>query len=289
MNPVNSAIQPDELVRDISGLVTLPDVYLRINRLIDDPASSGRDIAQAIGQDAALTVRLLKLANSALYSFPAAVDTVAKAVTIIGTAQVRHLALSLSVASSFAGLPNDLVSLRDFWKHSLLCALAARELCRLAGRGDPDALFTAGLLHDLGELIIFNRLPDAARAALVMVLDSQEEITVPEAERQLLGFDHSEVGAALARQWNLPGLLQACIAWHHAPGLAGSHGREVALVHIANSLAQLAEVDSLDPADAPAIDAAAWDSTGLDPAVLEPVVRASQRAFGDIEQLFLGQ
>lgn len=279
---------PSDLVKDISGLVTLPDVYLRINRLIEDPNSSSTDIARAVSQDASFTVKLLKLANSALYNFPSTVDTVAKAVTIIGTSQVRSLALSLSVASSFEGLPNDLVSMRNFWKHSLLTALAARLLCKEARRCDADALFTAGLLHDIGELIIFNRLPEQAKQALLAVLDSQEELSVPEAERQIIGFDHSDVGAALARQWNLPAVLLECIAWHHAPERAEKYPREAALIHIANSLAQLAEVDSLDLDDAPPIAAAAWSATGLDSEVVEPVVRGAQAAFTEIEQLFLG-
>lgn len=279
---------PSDLVRDISGLVTLPDVYLRINRLIEDPNSSSNDIAKAVSQDASFTVKLLKLANSALYNFPSTIDTVAKAVTIIGTSQVRSLALSLSVASSFEGLPNELVSMRNFWKHSLLCALAARHLCRQARRCDADALFTAGLLHDIGELIIFSRLPEQAREALLMVIESQEEIAVPEAENLTFGFDHSDVGGALARQWNLPSVLQECIAYHHAIAKAEKHPREVALIHIANTLAQLAEVDSLELDDAPPIDPNAWKATGLDADVVEPVVRAAQQEFAEIEQLFLG-
>jgi len=280
---------PSDLVRDISGLVTLPDVYLRINRLIEDPNSSSADIAKAVSQDASFTVKLLKLANSAVYNFSSSIDTVAKAVTLIGTSQIRSLALSLSVASSFEGMPNDLVSMRNFWKHSLLCALAARLLCKQARRCDADALFTAGLLHDIGELIIFNRLPGQAKDALMLVLDSQEEVSVPEAERQIIGFDHSAVGGALARQWNLPTVLQECIAWHHDPASAEKHPREVALIHIANTLAQLAEVDSIELDDAPAIDPHAWEVIGLDPDVVEEVVRAAQEEFAEIEQLFLGQ
>jgi putative nucleotidyltransferase with HDIG domain len=283
-----SAITPTELVEDISGLVTLPDVYLRINRLVEDPDSSSADIARAVSQDASFTVKLLKLANSAIYNFPSTVDSVAKAVTIIGTSQIRSLALSLSVASSFEGLPNDLVSMRNFWKHSLLCALAARELCKIARRCDADTLFTAGLLHDIGELIIFNRLPEQAKDALLLVLHSQEEIAIPEAERQTIGFDHSAVGGALARQWNLPSVLQECIACHHAPAQAEKFPRETALIHIANTLAQLAEVDSLELDDAPPIDPQAWAIAGLDADVVEPVVRAAQQAFSEIEQLFLG-
>ncbi|MBI4984717.1 MAG: HDOD domain-containing protein [Rhodocyclales bacterium] len=161
-----------DLVKDISGLVTLPDVYLRISQLLDNPNSGAGDIAKAIARDPAFTLRLLKVANSALYRFPSAISTVTKAVSVIGTSQIRNLALSMSVAKSFAGLPNDLVSMENFWKHSLYCALVARHLGREARRCDPDALFTAGLLHDIGELVIFNRRPDAARSALQTVLDT---------------------------------------------------------------------------------------------------------------------
>ncbi|MFZ5482712.1 MAG: HDOD domain-containing protein [Pseudomonadota bacterium] len=288
MMPHPDLPSPEDLIRDISGLVTLPDVYLRINRLIEDPNSSSADIAKAISQDASFTVKLLKLANSAVYNFSSRVDTVAKAVTIIGTSQIRSLALSLSVASSFQGLPNDLVSMRNFWKHSLLCGLAARHLCKRARRCDADALFTAGLLHDIGELIIFNRLPEQAKQALLRVLESQEEVGIPDAEQEMLGYDHSQVGGVLARQWHLPSVLQECIAWHHQPARAEQHPREVALVHIANSLAQMAEVDSLALDDAPAIDPDAWACTGLDPEVVEDVIRATQAEFEEIEQLFLG-
>jgi putative nucleotidyltransferase with HDIG domain len=287
MNSQQSGITPDELVRDISGIVTLPDVYLRINQLVEDPNSTSSDIAKAANQDAAFTARLLKLANSAHYGFPTSVDTVAKAVTVIGTAQVRNLALSLSVAASFEGLPNNLVSMRNFWKHSLLCALAARHLGKLAGRCDAESLFTAGLLHDIGELIIFNRLPDKSHEVLLAVLDSQQEITVPEAETGILGFDHAEVGSALAKNWRLPVLLQECIAFHHTPARAEKHPREVTLIHIANTLAQLAEIDSLDLDDAPHIETDAWTVAGLDIDVAEPVIRAAQQEFGEIEQLFL--
>jgi putative nucleotidyltransferase with HDIG domain len=284
---------PDDLIHDISGLVTLPDVYLRINRLLDDPDSSSADIAKAISQDASFTVKLLKLANSAVYNFSSGVDSVTKAVTIIGTSQVRNLALSLSVANSFSGLPNDLVSMRNFWKHSLLCALCARRLSKLSRRSDADALFTAGLLHDIGELIIFNRMPNEARAALMLVLDSQDEMTVPDAERETMGFDHSIVGGALAQKWNLPPLLTECIALHHQPRRAEQYPREVAIIHIANTLAQLAEVDSLNLDDAPAIDPLAWDVIGLKIEVIgeiiEEIVLGAQAEFNEIEQLFLGQ
>ena len=276
----------NELVKDIRGLVTLPHVYIEIGRLIDDPRSSSADIARAVSQDPSFTLRLLRVANSALYQFPSAVESVTKAVSIIGTSQIRNLALSMSVASSFEGLPNELVSMQNFWRHSLLCALTARHLAKLIGGCDPDALFTAGLLHDIGELIIFNRLPEQAKQALLLVLDSAEEIQVHQAEQQVMGFDHSEVGGALAKEWNLPGLLEECIAHHHDLASCQRYRRETALIHLANTLAVMAELDTIDPLDVPPIDAAAWEITGLPQDCIETVVREAQAAIIEVERLF---
>lgn len=278
-----------DLVQDTQGLITLPDVYLRISQLIEDPDSSITDIANVVSRDPSFTIRLLGIANSSLYHFTSKVDTVARAVTIIGTAQVRNLALSMSVASSFEGMPNDLVSMPNFWRHSLLCALVSRHLAEAAGRCDRDVAFTAGLLHDIGALVIFNRMPTHAQQALLMVLDSQEEITVPQAEREVFGFDHADVGGELARVWNLPPVLTECIAHHHDLAMATQHPRYVALVHLGNLLAQMAEIGSLDLDDVAPIDPKAWELTGLDEDCIEPAINAVRDEVAEVERLFFGR
>jgi putative nucleotidyltransferase with HDIG domain len=275
-----------DLVKDIDGLVSLPDVFMRISRLIDDPNSSSNDIAQAINQDPSFTIRLLRIANSSMFSFPSSVTTVAKAVAIIGTSQIRSLALSMSVAKSFAGLPNDLVSMHNFWRHSLFCGLIARLLARKVRGCDPDSVFTAGLLHDIGELVIFNRLPKEAEAALMMVLDSQDELQVHQAEQEVMGLDHAEVGGELAKHWQLPALLEECIRYHHNPTAASQYPKAAAIVHIANVLAMMAEVDSLELDDFSPIEAAAWAQAGLDEDCIEEVVREAQAEIKEVEQLF---
>ncbi|MDP4029718.1 MAG: HDOD domain-containing protein [Gallionella sp.] len=277
-----------KLVQGVGGLVTLPNVFIRINQLVEDPNSSTADIAKAVSQDPSFTVRLLRVANSPFYGFSSTIDTVAKAVSVIGTSQIRNLALSMSVARTFAGLPNNLVSMDNFWHHSLYCALTARILARQARKCDPEAVFTAGLLHDIGELIIFNRLPEQAKEALLLVLDQVDDLPVYQAERQVIGFDHAQVGGELARQWNLPPLLEECIAYHHSIGEAKRHPRETALVHLANILAQMAELDTLNSDDVSAIDTHAWELTGLDEAVIELVVREAQEEVVEAEKLFLG-
>jgi len=285
MNKINIA----ELVKSVGDLVSLPDIFIRINQLVENPQSSLDDITKVVSQDPSFTVRLLRVANSPFYGFSSAIETVSRAVTLIGTSQVRNLALSTSVSRTFEGLPNELVSMDNFWKHSLYCALVARILAHRLRKTDPEALFTAGLLHDIGELVIFNRLPKQAKEVLLQVLDSGDEIPVYVAERQTMGFDHAQVGGELARQWNLPPLLQDCIAHHHDIQQAQYCPIETAILHIANTLALMAEVDSTNLEDVPAIDPQAWAITGLEPGdLIESTIREAQEEFIDAQKLFLG-
>ncbi|MFA6921220.1 MAG: HDOD domain-containing protein [Gallionella sp.] len=277
-----------ELLEGVNGLITLPHVFLRINQLIEDPDSTLFDIAKAISQDPSFTVRMLRLANSPFYGLSSTIATVDKAVSVIGTSQIRNLALSMSVASTFAGLPNNLVSMDNFWHHSLYCALVARILAKQARGCDPSTVFTAGLLHDIGELIIFNRLPEQARASLLLVLDQVDNLPVYQAERQVLGFDHAEVGGELARQWGLPPLLIECIACHHDIAKAQHYPRETALVHLADLIAQMAELYTLELTDVSPVDPAAWEATGLSTDIIEQVICEAQNEIIEAEKLFLG-
>ena len=279
-----------DLVQDVGDLVTLPDVFIRINQLVENPDSTTADIALAVSQDPAFTVRLLRVANSPYYGFSSTVDTVSKAVSIIGTSQIRNLALSTSIASSFSDLSNKLVSLDNFWRHSLYCGLAARKLAKLAGKCDAEAVFTAGLLHDIGELVIFNRMTDKAQESLLLVLDSADELPLYQAEQQTMGFDHAQLGGELARQWKLPPMLEECIAFHHETESAKRYPRETALVHIANILAQMAEVQTLDTDDVAPINPQAWKIIGLSATdVIEATVRETQAEIAEAEILFFGK
>jgi putative nucleotidyltransferase with HDIG domain len=279
-----------ELVSSVGELVTLPDVFIRINQLVESPDSTIADIAQAVSQDPAFTVRLLRVANSPLYGLTSSIDTVSKAVSIIGTGRIRNLALSTAVADSFSGLSNSLVSMENFWRHSLYCGIAAKKLAKLAGRCDVEAVFTAGLLHDIGELVIFNRRPEQAKDALMRVLDSADELALYEAEQQVMGFDHAQVGGELAQQWQLPPMLAECIACHHDIYAAKIYPRENALIHIANILAQMTELQTVEVTDVSPINPKAWEIVGLVEAdVLELVLQETQAEIVEAEKLFFGK
>ena len=279
-------LDPETLVTDVATLVSLPEVVLRINALVDDPTSSAEDIGRVVSQDAALTARLLTLANSAMFGRQRKIDTVGRAIAVLGTRQVRDLTLGLSAVRAFSGIPNELVSMGSFWHHSVLCAVAARSLAAECARGRPDSSFVAGLLHDIGQLVLFNKLPEQSRRALLMSVDAPNEPDLHVCEREILGFDHAAIGGALARHWRLPPNLVECMEFHHDPVRAQSHPLDVAIVHLANSAAVLAEVESDEFEDAPQIEPVAFEITGLRGAQVLAVAAGARGAVEEVKALF---
>jgi HD-like signal output (HDOD) protein len=279
-------LDPDKLVSDVATLVSLPEVVLRINQMVDDPKSSAEDIGRIVAQDAALTARLLTLANSALFGMQRKVDTVGRAIAVLGTRQVRDLTLGLSAVRAFSGIPNDLVSMGSFWHHSVLCAVAARSLAGQCVRGRPESSFVAGLLHDIGQLVLFAKAPTESRQALLMTIDAPNEPDLHLCEREILGFDHARVGGLLARRWRLPPSLAEAIEFHHEPARAGSHPLDVAIVHLANSAAVLAEVESEEFEDAPPIEPVAFEVTGITRGQLLETAATARATVEEVKSLF---
>jgi putative nucleotidyltransferase with HDIG domain len=265
-------LTPQELVEDIKELVMLPEVALRISGMADDPSSSAADIGREISKDAALTARVLRVANSPAFGQHGKIGTISRAITVLGVRQVRDLTVGLTAIRTFDGIANELVTMESFWRHSVLCAVAAGHIAARRRVGRNDALFVAGLLHDVGQLVLFNRVPELARQALRMSADAIGGEGLYLCERRLMGFDHAAVGVALARNWGLPRSLQECIEFHHEPDRAQEYPLEVAIVHIADSVAILAEIGSIHLSDAPPISAAALRAAQVDSADLAQAV-----------------
>ena len=273
----------DQLIAQAGNLLSLPGAVERLNRLIDDPNAGVREIAQVIGQDPALTIRVLRLANNAFYGLSRRVDDLQRAVTVIGPVQVRDITLASAVAHKFAGIPNELMSMEVFWRHSLYCGLIARMLAEEILPRQTEAVFIGGLLHDIGRLLVFNRLPEEAHRAFLLMIEHGGAMRPQEAEREILGFDHAQVGGALAEGWHLPPLFTECIRHHHEPGNAAEHPREVAVVHIANTLAHMAELDTRDIRDAPPIDPVAWERSRLDPTIITATINRAEQHIVEVE------
>jgi HD-like signal output (HDOD) protein len=215
------------------------------------------------------------------------IATISRAITVLGVRQVRDLTVGLTAIRTFEGISNELVTMESFWRHSFLCAVAAGQVAARRGRSPDDSPFVAGLLHDIGQLVLFSRAPVPARQALLMSVDSADDLGLFLCEREVMGFDHGAVGLALAQKWGLPGSLQECIEFHHEPERAQGYPLEVATVHIANSAAVLAEIGSCELTDAPAISDAALRAARMDAAGVLEIVRQTQKLGAELLPLLI--
>jgi putative nucleotidyltransferase with HDIG domain len=202
---------------------------------------------------------------------------------MIGMKQIRDMVMATAATRAFNGLPNNLVTMDNFWSHSTYCGLAARILADHCSKGQGESLFIAGLLHDIGQLIIFNKLPELAQKALMASIEDPGEPELWAVERDIIGFDHCQAGVALARKWQLPELLQECIEFHHQPEGAKTFPVPVAIIHIANSLAYLAETNSTELDDAPKIHPSALETTGISSDVFLTTVEAAREQYGEVK------
>lgn len=230
----------EQLIRDNAAILSLPEVCLQIQLLADDPGAGMEDFARIIIQDPAFTAQLLKQVNSAYYGLPARVATVSRAVGLIGIRELRKLSLAMAAVEVFRGQPLRGYDMLTFWRHGVFTALVAQALARRAGVLHAERLFIAGLLHDIGHLIIFTRLPEAAAPLSPAVLAHAEDLC--EREQALLGWDHAALGGALLRFWQLPEELCVAAQYHHAPLGVVQGARETALVALANRIAHAVEL-----------------------------------------------
>ncbi len=281
-----SVTEIQDLVKNASQLISLPEVSLRVNELANDPDSTADDMASVISQDPALVIRMLKIANSAYYGLSTEIDTISRAVAVLGTNKIRDLVLSTSTSQAFDGIPNDLITMQDFWHHSLYCGLLAQILCKKSSKANPESIFIAGLLHDIGQLLMFNQLPEKSHESILLLMEGSEELETYEAERHVFGFDHMQIGAELIKTWKLAPVLQECVEFHHEPQKAKAFPAEVALINIANAVAVMADFDSMSEDDEiPMIDPLSWELTGLSKNDLPGAIKKAQQEIKEIESV----
>ncbi len=281
-----SATEIQKLVNNASKLISLPEVALRVNQIANDPHSTADDMAAVITQDPALVVRMLRIANSAYYGLSNEVETITRAVAILGTNKIRDLVLSSSASEAFDGIPNDLISMQDFWHHSLYCGLLAQILAKKSKKIHKESIFIAGLLHDIGQLLMFNQLPEKSHESILLLMEGTEDLETYEAERHIFGFDHMQVGAALIKSWKLAPVLEECIEFHHEPQNAKEFPAEVALINIANAVAVMADFDSMSEEDEiPMINPISWELTGLSKEDLPEAIKTAQEEIKEIESV----
>ncbi len=276
----------EDLIHGVVQVGSVQSVYERLAQVMNHPLSSSGDIGKVISEDPDLTGRLLRLVNSPIYGFPSRISTVSQAISIVGMNQLHDLAVGASFIRHFASVPQDLVDMTSFWQHSVACGVAARILATHRRETNVERFFVAGLLHDIGRPIMYQKLPAESREALERARKTGE--LLHRIETQVFGFHHGQVGSALLDRWKLPMLLQEAVAWHHQPRHAARYPVEAAVVHVADHLANAFQLGSSGEHLVPPLLAEGWDALGLPPTVIPAVLHQIDLQFTDAIAAVLG-
>ncbi len=226
---------PQQLVQEVDHLFSLPDVAVRLNELNDQPDTSTKQLVDVVQLDAGIAATVLRLANSAWYGLPSRVDTISRAITLIGLKALRDLVLSTSVITTFKGISSEFVDMMDFWDNSVTCGVVTRNLAQRCGVKESERMFLAGLLHKVGRLVFYISRPVQYRQ--VLMDKDMGEPAVVEAEHQVFGFSHAELGGALLRHWRVPEALDEVIAYQLNPFEAPYYQKEASILHMAADMA----------------------------------------------------
>jgi len=278
----------NKLLNNAPELITLPEVFVNLNRLVNDHASSINDIARLIETDPGLTIRLLKLVNSSFYGFESSIDTVSRAINLIGTYELRDLALATATANSFTGLDQRLPDMRQFQRHSLYTGLCAKLLAEKCNQTRTESFFVSGLLHDIGKLLLYLTMPELCNRIHenTLVGDGIPYLL----EHEELGYTHAEVGGLLAERWQLPDNLVNAIRYHHGPGHSRHYQLDATIVHVANFIAH-----SMDPEDShyttiiTPLDPDSWSILNLQPDVIDTIMEQSGRLYDEMQMTLFPQ
>lgn len=281
------AMTAKDVAEQISQLATFPDVALQISDAVASEDSNVSDIGAIVETDPALSAALLRIANSAIYSVGGTVESVEKAVIVVGFRELRDLTFGICATRTFEGVPNELISVEDFWRHSLLCAAASQHVAHHAQVCRGESLFTMGLLHDIGQLAMFNQHPELSREALERSLDDNEGLMPYLSEREIFGFDHMDVGVELAKLWQFPKRLTSAIGNHHTPYEFDTTIDACICVHAGNSIAVLAELDTENLIDIPPIDERALEFLNLDMMTMLEIAGTVRTEVADLINLFI--
>jgi HD-like signal output (HDOD) protein len=231
-----NAQTPQSLAAEVESLFTLPDVVLRLNKLLDAPEVNTHEISAVVELDPGLASSVLRLSNSPVFGQHGKVGSVTRAIDLIGQKALRNLVLATSVTQVFTHIPEEFVDMTSFWDNSITSGVAAQLLARLAHLRDTESLFLTGLLHGVGRLVFYMRRPDEYRALLAEKPQNDHELAA--AEQRTFGFTYAELGAALLANWSLPAHICTAVQYQLKPqAVAGEHAREVAIIHIANDIA----------------------------------------------------
>lgn len=281
----NTALSLQTLSDHIARLPPLPSLASEmLDGLTEEDMDPGL-LARRIVLDQTLALRALRIANSPFYGLPGRIDSIAEAVVVLGSRAIRSLIISAATVNTLSGLRAEAgIDTRKFWRHSIGSAVAARHLARLAGQ-NPDAAFTAGLLHDIGQIVLALAFPERYGAVRAQHVAHGGQLVA--LEKQLLGFTHADAGALLAARWGLPAVIGDAIAAHHQPEQSEA-GSLASIAHIGSVIAHALALSG-DPEEmVPALSDTAWKRLGIEWSALPTALARIEEEFDGTMTALLG-
>jgi HD-like signal output (HDOD) protein len=212
----------------------LPDIYFQLSEILRDPRATSSDIGKIIAKDPGLSARLLRLVNSPFYGYQSKIDTITRAITVVGMDELYNLVVATCVVDRFERIPCELVDMTAFWIRSVHCGVVARLLARQCQVLHTERLFLAGLLHDIGSLLLYQKMPELS--GRVLLATGHDRRLLADFELEIIGFTHADVSSKLLKSWNLPESLYQAIANYLQPELASQHHLDACLLNIATRL-----------------------------------------------------
>lgn len=276
--------RPEELVKGVIKLVSLPEIFIRVNQVMEDPRHDAKQLGDVISHDPALTARILRIVNSAYYGLAVKIELVSRAVSVIGEQDLRNLILATSAVDVFKRMPNQLVDIDLFWRHSVHTGIVARLLSRQCNILHGERLFVAGLLHDIGKLVLYHKETELSQQVLLKA--SESDGLVFRAEQEIIGYTHADVGGALIDAWQLADTLKAVVTHHHHPLRAKKYTMEASLVHIAdcvvNAIGSDSKIDKHLLDNNAGFEPETLKVTGIDLTILPEVMDKAWEQAGDV-------
>lgn len=276
----------NDIVRQDLELASHPEIFRQILQVANDPQSSAAYVADVVSKDVALSVKLLKVVNSPYYGFPQKIDTLSRAIVLVGANKLVSLALGISVVSMFKGLESDVLDMTSFWKHSVACGVVGMILAMHCGERDEERFFVAGLLHDLGRLIMLKNRLQAVQS--VLSESRGQKIVLHALEMARWGFTHADLARQVMENWQLPESLSLAVGHHHSPGSC-AYAREAAVTHVADFFVHCLALGKSGATLVPPMDPKAWESLGLSKNLLPVLARQVDSQVTDIMRIFFGK